>query len=139
MSIPDKSLVVQAFTEKFNCTFSNIKRKQIMYHGVNDGKEIVICTPSSKLHKIGKGWFDLNTIQVELLDKSDIPLIAIRLEGYKIYYVDFKELRKLMTADIMHYNPSAGDHWKFYVWEKYIQVQGNYQKLHVEPEQVLIK
>lgn len=126
MSIPEKQVVVvKAVNEKYNSTLSNIKRKQIMYEGVTKGKRIVLCTPSSKLHVSGKGWFDLTTKQVDLLDGADIAILAVRLQGNKIYYVDFKELRKLMTSNIMLTNPNEGEHWKLYVWENYIKVQGN--------------
>jgi hypothetical protein len=134
MSVPDKQIVVKTVSEKYNCTLSNIKRKQIMYHGVSNGKKLILCTPSSKLHVNGNGWFDLNTKQVELLDDSEIALLAVRLEGNKIYYVDFKELRKLMTLDNILKNYAEGEHWKFFVWENHIKVQGNEREFHVQPE-----
>ncbi|WHY66772.1 hypothetical protein [Neobacillus sp. SuZ13] len=86
----------------------------------------------------GKGWFDLTTKQVDLLDDADIAILAVRLQGNKIYYIDFKELRKLMTTDIMLKNPNEGEHWKLYVWEKYIKVQGHDKEFHIEPELVTV-
>ena len=71
MSVPDKQMVHKTIREKYNCTLSNIKRKQIMYEGLSEGKRLVLCTPSSKLHPTRKGWFDLTTIQVNLLDDSE--------------------------------------------------------------------
>lgn len=138
MSIPEKQTVVKTVSEKYNCKLSNINRKQIMYEMENNGKRIVLCTPSSKLHVSGKGWFDLTTKQVDLLDDADIAILAVRLQGNKIYYIDFKELRKLMTTDIMLKNPNEGEHWKLYVWEKYIKVQGNEKEFHIEPELVTV-
>lgn len=138
MSIPDKNIVVSTVSEKFNSTLSNIKRKQIMYEGISSGKRVVLCTPSSKLHISGKGWFDLTTKQVDLLDDADIAILAVRLQGNKIYYLDFKELRKLMTPDIVLRNSNEGEHWKLYVWENYIKVQGNEKEFHIEPEFVTV-
>jgi hypothetical protein len=74
MSVPDKHIVLKMVSQKYNCTLSNIKRKQILYQGVSKGKKLVLCTPSSKLHVNGNGWFDLNTKQVDLLDDSDISI-----------------------------------------------------------------
>ncbi|WNF35226.1 hypothetical protein RJD24_12190 [Bacillaceae bacterium IKA-2] len=139
MSIPDKYIVVKTVSEKYNCTLSNIKRKQILYQGLSNGKNLVLCTPSSKLHVNGNGWFDLNTKQVDLLDESDMSILAVRLQGNKIYYVDFKELRKLMTSDNMLKNSAEGEHWKLFVWEDHIKVQGNERKFHVHPELVSMK
>lgn len=138
MSIPDKQIVLNTVIKKYNCTLLNIMRKQIMYHGVSNGKKLVICTPSSKLHPQGMGWFDLTIKQVELLDDSDLSILAVRLQGLKIYYIDFKELRKLMTSDIMIENSREGKHWKFYVWENYIQVRGNDKNFKIVPELVYI-
>lgn len=136
MSVPDKNIVVHSLNQKFQCHFSSMKRKQIMFEGESRGKRIVVCTPSSKVHIQGKGWFDLNIKQVELLDKADIAILAVRLEGNKIYYVDFKELRKLMTSNVMLENYAEGQHWKFFVWSNYIQVQGSDKKFSIEPEMV---
>lgn len=138
MGIPGKQIVVETVGEKYNSKLSNIKRKQIMYEGVSKGKRIVLCTPSSKLHVSGKGWFDLTTKQVDLLDDADIAILAVRLQGNKIYYIDFKDIRKLMTTEIMLKNPNEGEHWKLYVWENYIKVQGNEKEFHIEPELVIV-
>ncbi|MER2079698.1 hypothetical protein [Psychrobacillus psychrotolerans] len=48
MTIPEKSVVIKVIEEKYNCSLSNIKRKQIMFQGVSNGQKIVTCTPSSK-------------------------------------------------------------------------------------------
>jgi len=134
MSIPDKQIVLKTVGEEYDCILSNVKRKQIMYQGVSAGKKLILCTPSSKLHPQGKGWFDLTIKQVEILDDSDIAILAVRLEGNKIYYINFKELRELMTPDIMLENSREGKHWKFYVWGNYIKVQGNEKEFYVQPE-----
>lgn len=135
MKVPDKKIVVHTINRKYNCKLSSIKRKQIMFQGIsNNGQKIILCTPSSKVHVTGKGWFDLNTRQLELLDKADIAILAVRLEGDKIYFLDFKKLRKLMTKDVMLENYAEGNHWKLFVWDQYIQVQGQKQKFYVKPE-----
>jgi hypothetical protein len=133
MSIPEKRIVVKNVSEKFNSTLSNIIRKKIMYHGESNGKKIVLCTPESRLHPHGHGWFDLTIKQVDLLDGADMSILAVRLEGNKIYYVDFKQLRQLFTLD-MTLNYSEDEKWRFYIWEDYIKVRGNEKKFYVEPE-----
>ncbi|WP_071461334.1 hypothetical protein [Bacillus massilinigeriensis] len=137
MSIPDKNIVVSTVCKRYNCSLSNIIRKKIMYHGVSNGKSIVLCTPESRLHPQGHGWFDLTTKQVDLLDDADIAILAVRLEGYKIYYVDFKQLRQLITPD-MSLNYSEDEKWRFYIWENYIKVRGKDKKFDIEPEFVSI-
>ncbi|AIQ39911.1 hypothetical protein [Paenibacillus sp. FSL R5-0912] len=72
--------------------------------------------------------------QVELLDDANISILAVRLEGNKVYYIDFKELRKLMTHDYVVFTPLIGEHWKFFVWESHIEIQGNRNKYFTEPE-----
>lgn len=39
MAIPEKQIVVETVSEKYNSKLSNIKRKQIMYEGVSKGKK----------------------------------------------------------------------------------------------------
>ncbi|EAO9488575.1 hypothetical protein AKL49_25165 [Salmonella enterica] len=138
MSVPDKKVVIQTLSQKFKCHFKAIKRKQIMFEGINNGKKIIICTPSSKIHAQGNGWFDLNTKQVAILDEAEFAVLAVRLEGKKIYYVDFKELKRLMTPEVICENYAEGKHWKLFVWETYIQIQGNDQKFNVQPQIVTV-
>ncbi|WP_419885716.1 hypothetical protein [Paenibacillus sp. B-A-8] len=138
MSVPDKKIVVNKLTQKYGCSLSTINRKQIMFQGVSGGRRIVVCTPSSKLHPNGKGWFDLSIKQVELLDNADIAVLAVRIEGRSIYYVDFKELRRMMTLDLQVVNKVEGEHWKLFIWDRYIQVQGSRYKFTVVPEQIAI-
>ncbi|KUP22072.1 hypothetical protein [Paenibacillus sp. DMB5] len=104
-----------------------------MFHGQNNGERLVLCSPQSKLHANGHGWFDLTKKQVELLDDADIAILAVRLEGGKVYYVDFKELRKLLSA-VKTLKYSSDEKWRLYIWDKYITVRGNDSKFPVEPE-----
>lgn len=138
MSVPDKKIVVNKITQKYGCSLSTINRKQIMFQGVSGGKRVVVCTPSSKIHSNGKGWFDLTIKQVVLLDDAAIAVLAVRLEGSNIYYVDFKELRKMMTLDLQVVNPNEGEHWKFHIWDSFIQVLGSRNKFNVQPEKSLL-
>ena len=133
MSIPEKSIVISSLSKRYNCSLSNIIRKKIMYEGVSNGKRLVLCTPESRLHPQGHGWFDLTTKQVEILDDAELAILAVRLEGNKIYYVDFKQLRELITSN-MTLNYSNDEKWRFYIWEDFIIVRGNDKKFKIEPE-----
>lgn len=132
MLIPDKNIVVEEISKRYKCSISNIARKKIMYHGVSDGRKLVLCTPESKLHAQGHGWFDLTTKQVELLDDADIAILAVRLQGNRIYYIDFEQLRRLITSD-MKLKYSSDEKWRLYIWEDYIKVRGNDAKFDVVP------
>ncbi|KAF6626353.1 hypothetical protein H6F38_24325 [Paenibacillus sp. EKM208P] len=134
MTVPDKDNIIETLSIKYNCKLTNITRKQIMFEGMSNGKRIVVCTPSSKIHVKGSGWFDLRMAQVELLDEADIPVLAVRLEGGKVYYCDFKDLREKMTPDLIVYTPNIGEHWKLFVWENYIEIQGSRNKFYIQPE-----
>ncbi|WP_312470322.1 hypothetical protein [Neobacillus sp.] len=134
MTIPDKRKLMERLSKKLGCTLIPIKRKQIMYEGLRNGERVVVCTPSSKIHVNGNGWFDLTTIQVAILDDANTALLAVRLEGNRVYIINFKKLRKLMTSNITLNNYAVGDHWKLFVWENHIQVQGNDQKYQVSPQ-----
>lgn len=137
MPIPDKNIVVSTVSKRYNCSLSNIIRKKIMYHGVSNGKKLVLCTPESRLHPQGHGWFDLTTKQVDLLDDADIAILAVRLEGNKIYYVDFKQFRQFITSG-MTLNYSEDEKWRFYIWENFIKVRGNEKKFDIEPEFIAV-
>lgn len=137
MLIPDKNVVVEAINVKYKCVLSNVIRKKIMYHGVSDGKKLMLCTPESKLHPQGHGWFDLTIKQVGLLDNADIAILAVRLQGYGIYYIDFKQLRRLVTSE-MKLKYSSDEKWRFYIWKNYIKVRGNDTRFDVEPEIVSV-
>ena len=103
-----------------------------MFHGVSNEMRLVLCTPESKLHVKGHGWFDLTIKQVEILDDADIAILAVRVEGNKIYYVDYRELRKIIAA-AKTLNYSTDVKWRLYIWDKHITIRGNDSKLPVEP------
>jgi hypothetical protein len=130
LKIPEKKKIIEMLSQRFVTSLILVKGKQIMYQGRRGGDRMVVCTPSSKVHSRGHGWFDLTTIT--LLDSGNLSVLAIPLEGGKLYIVNFKELRQLMTTDNMFTNAKEGDHWKFYVWDNFIEVRGNKQKFLVD-------
>lgn len=136
MSTPEKETVVKMISERYDCALTIMKQKKIMYEGkTRNDKSVVLCTPETKLHNQEHGWFDLSTKQVEILDGADMAIMAVRIEGNKVYFVEFKNLRRLMTADmILDY--SKDEKWRFYIWEDHIKVRGNDEKFYVSGEVV---
>jgi hypothetical protein len=135
MTVPNKSLVINTLSEEYGCSLKPYRGKQIIFEGIIGKESLIVCTPSSKLHVRGHGWFDLTIKQVEILDSADKSVLAIRLPN-KVYYLDFKELRKLMTEKAIHNNPKEGKHWKFYVWNNHIEVRGSKEQFIVEPKEL---
>lgn len=134
MSIPEKETVVKMISERYDCALTIIKHKKIMYKGTTQsGKSVVVCTPETKLHNQEHGWFDLSTKQVEILDEADMAIMAVRIEGDKVYFVEFKNLRRLMTEDVI-LDYSKDEKWRFYIWEDRIEVRGNKEKFYVSGE-----
>lgn len=109
---------IQYYTEEYHVSWGS------------NGKKLVLCIPESRLHPQGHGWFDLTTKQVDLLVNAAISILAVRLQGKKIYYVNFKELRLLITPDIT-LNYSVNEKWRFYIWENYIKVRGKDKKFDI--------
>ena len=134
MSTPEKETVVKMISERYDCVLTIMKQKKIMYEGTTrNDKLVILCTPESKLHNQEHGWFDLSTKQVEILDGSDMAIMAVRIEGNKVYFVEFKNLRRLMTEDmILDY--SKDEKWRFYIWEDHIKIRGNDEKFYVSGE-----
>ena len=132
--IPPKEKVVTTVQNRFNCSLSLIEQKRIMYKGeTSDKKIIILCTPETKIHDNEHGWFDLTTKQVEILDKADISIMAVRVENGKVYFIEFKNLRRLMTKEIIiEYGRDAK--WRFYIWEDHIKLFGIKEKFYVTGE-----
>jgi len=137
VNIPSKQTVIQTLSENLGCSFQPCRGKQIMYKATSGTNQIVICTPQSKLHPRGHGWFDLTTIQVQTLNNANIAFLAIRLPN-RIYYIVFEELRKLMPEKAPFNNEREGEHWKFYVWADHIEVRGSNQKFMVQPKLISV-
>lgn len=71
-----------------------VPRKKIFYKGVlSNGKEVLVCTPQSKLYPNGQGWIDLTIIKVSMLNEADHSILAFRVEGDRVYYLDFCDLK----------------------------------------------
>lgn len=132
--IPSKEKVISDLQNQLKVKLHQMKGKRIFYTGIlDDGNEIVVCTPESKLHLKGHGWVDITTKQYELLDRAFEGILAIRLEHNKLYSVKFKDLKNYLTVDSMLNNTREGDHWKLYIFSDYIQVRGNENLLSILP------
>lgn len=134
MSIPLKETIVEAIKQRYDCSLSLIGQKRIIYQGTtSENKTIKLCTPETKLYKEEHGWFDLTTKQVDELNRADIAIMAVRVEGGKVYFIEFKNLRRLMTKEIT-LDYSADAKWRFYIWENHIKLQGSDEKFYVSGE-----
>ena len=132
--IPSKEKVISDLQDQFKVKLHPVKGKQIFFTGIlNNGKEILICTPKSKLYPKGHGWVDITVQQYEILDSSFEGILVIRLEGNKLYNLNFKDLQSYLTVDSMIYNKREGDHWKLYIFPDYIEVRGNKNILPILP------
>lgn len=134
--IPSKYEVVNTIEQRYQCTLRTIKGKRIMLEGFTKSQKIVVCTPQSKIHTNGQGWFDLSTIQVELLDQAQIAILAVRLEGNKVFYIDFKDIRSYMSEKAM-VNYSGVDKWNLYIWNNYITIRGVEKRYYIESKNII--
>jgi hypothetical protein len=135
MNIPSKEFVISKLQEYFTISLSKLPKYRIFYNGIfNDTEEILICTPHSKLHINGHGWMDITSKQILLLNKAKHSILAFRLEGNKVYYVNFYDLEKYLTPESMFNNSREGNHWKLYIWPKHIEIRGNANSLLVESD-----
>lgn len=136
MKILERDTIVKMMNDRYEYDLQIMPQKKIMYHGLTtSGKSVTLCTPETKIHNEEHGWFDLSMKQVEILDRSDIAMMVVRVEGNKAYFVEFKNLRRLMTKDIT-LDYSNDEKWRFYIWEDYIKVRGNDEKFYVVGESV---
>ena len=134
MNIPVKEKVISELQEHIGVRLYQLPRKQIFYYGkLANGIEILVCTPQSKLHINGHGWIDLTIIQVSMLDEAGYSILAFRLEGDKVYYLNFCDLKPYLTEEALFNNEREGDHWKLYIWPKYIQILRNGRRLQIKP------
>lgn len=135
MNIPSKEFVISKFQECFRISLCKLPKYNVFYSGMfNDTEEILVCTPQSKLHIKGHGWIDITSKQILLLKKAKLSILAFRLEGNKVYYVNFFDLEKYLTQESMLNNKKEGNHWKLYIWPKHIVIRGNANRLLVEPD-----
>ena len=137
MNIPTKESIISKLQQHFKTILHPITGKQIFYTGkLNNGRVILVCTPQSKLHRNGNGWVDITITQLALLEKTDCSILALRLEGDKVYYLNISDLKPYLTNESMVNNKREGDHWKLHMWPSYIQVLGNNEKLQVEANKI---
>lgn len=134
--IPNKYEVTETIEQKYQCRLRTIKGKRIMLEGYTKGQKIVVCTPQSKIHPAGHGWFDLSKIQVELLDQAQIAILAVRLEGNKIFYIDFGDLRSYMSEKAM-VNYSGVDKWNLYISNNYITIRGVDKRYSIQSKYIV--
>jgi hypothetical protein len=83
-----------------------------------------------------RGWVDITTVQVSMLDQSFYSILAMRLENGLVYYLDFKKLRPYLTEDLMVNNKREGDHWKLHIWTDYLKVVGSSLKVVIIQEEL---
>ncbi len=132
--IPSKEKVASALEKHFTLKLYPLSGKQIFFSGkMANGKEILVCTPKSKLYPAGHGWVDITTIQFEMLDKVFRGILAFRLEGNKVYYLCFQDLKKSLTDEAMVNNAREGDHWKLHLLPDHIKIINNKNQLAIKP------
>lgn len=68
-----------------------------------------------------------------MLDEADFSILAFRLQGNKVYYVNFCDLKLYLTEDAMYYKDRENGYWILRIWPKYIQILRNIKCLEVKP------
>lgn len=139
MSIEKIGQIKKEVERMFDVKLKKLPRKKIIYEGVaKDNKTLVLISPSSKLHTKGHGWVDITKIQRDLALERDLAIIAFRLPDRKTYYVDFDKLSEHLSEETMMNNSREGDHWKLYIWPKYIEIRKCDTKLPIRPNDGVI-
>ncbi|MEY2692730.1 MAG: hypothetical protein RIT03_1120 [Bacteroidota bacterium] len=136
MNIPSKEFVISELQDYIKISLIKLPKYHVFYNGIYNKEDLLICTPESKLHINGHGWIDITYKQIDLLKKAKNSIIALRLEGNKVYYINSDELLSYFTPTSMHNNSREGNHWKLYIWPKHIEIRGNAKKLLVEPNKI---
>jgi hypothetical protein len=68
MAIRSKELTIAAIEQQLNCTLLRTPGKQVMFSGKTwADKSVVVCTPESKMYPHDRGWVDITTVQVSML------------------------------------------------------------------------
>ena len=134
MSIPDADQVIAKLQIHLGIKLHRVSNKKIFYKGVGkDGNELLVCTPKSKLYPDGRGWVDITAIQKAMFEEAHTAILAFRVEGGKVYYLNFREMKPYLTDQSIINNKREGDHWKLYIWPDHIKVLGNEKKLTLTP------
>lgn len=134
MPIQTKADVLRAIESRYKVSFTPVKGKRVFFDtSINGVKTIIVCSPHSTTHKSGQGWIDLTRIQIDLMDRYDAAILAFRLPRQQTYFIDFKQLRTLLTENCIFVNNREGEHWKLYVWPERIEVRQNEIALLMAP------
>jgi hypothetical protein len=80
MTVPNKSLVINTLSEEYGCSLKPFRGKQIIFEGIIGKERLIICTPSSKLHVRGHGWFDIMSRKWTQL----IGIFSLTLPRYRL-------------------------------------------------------
>jgi hypothetical protein len=100
---------------------------------MNGNRRIVVSSPQSITHKGGQGWIDLTRIQINLMEEYDAALLAFRLPRQQTYFINFQQLRPLLTEKCIFDSKREGVHWKLYVWPGRIEIRQNDTLLPIAP------
>lgn len=91
MSIPLKEKVVKELEDYLKTDLYQVPRRLKLFNGIlKDGSTVIVCTPQSKLNPRGCGCIDLTTVQVSMLDNADHSILVFRVEGNRVYYLNFR-------------------------------------------------
>jgi hypothetical protein len=124
--------LVKILETRYNVFFTPVRGKKVFYDtNINGKRSVVLCSPCSKIHKDGQGWIDLTKIQIDLLAEYNAALLAFRLPNRQAYYVNYQQIRSLLTEACIFDNSREGVHWKLYIWPERIEVRKNKRTLNL--------
>ena len=135
-----KEFVVNMNSEAHNTNFKLLRGKKVLYDAtLENGEKILLCTPESKYHAASnKWWVDITEIQKCIFDSYDKVSIVFRLEGSMLGLINWRDLMPFLTFNCMRNSKNEGDHWKIYIYPKYLKVQGNEKTCKLEVVKVKI-
>lgn len=138
MSKPKIDEVIKNLSEYYSINFIKVKKKKIFYEGINkDNKKILICSPESKIHVKGHGWTDLTEVQVDLLYKYEYSILAFRLEGNIVQFLNFNTIKSYLTETNVQNNEREGNFWRLYIWDEYLQIRGINEKIYFNKDELI--
>lgn len=126
--------VLEMASEVARKQYRKIPGKKIMFEScLDNGEQIVLCTPTSKYHEtIEAYWIDLTKVQCDLMDTYENGIFIFRLEGEKLCLFNWCDLKPFLTEKSMRYSEQAKDHWKLRIYNHYIKVLGNPDNFNVD-------
>ena len=134
MSALSINTVVARIEKKINSSLSVYPEKTIIFKGMmKNGSSIIVITPKSSLDIRSKGLVDFTQIQKNILDESDIALIAFRLPNEEVFFIDYNKLKIFLTNENMTYNNRAFEHWKLHIYpnEEIVTVKEKNNKIRI--------